>query len=309
MSEIKNDKQNFLTLIDCIKSEITRSVPNANIIGNKITEWSEIPSDDNYPSEKLVKEALDSISTGGGIDLPSDLSNLIDTNTSDKVYYVDYVNGNDENDGETEATAFKTLEHAWDKIPTFFKNNYTIKIITSYRVGAILKGGKYSALFGRYIRIVGNDTSNYIPMGKLIINNVHAFSDSLVGGTSVLKGGLVISGFIFDGDGFLTIDNTDIVNIKKCKFDYSIFTERIGFLLYNTKCYMENCEFIQKTGSTKNIFVTSSFSRVYCNLCKFNGKSPIKVSGMSEVKLYSATFTSTTTKYTVDKTSTCTILS
>ena len=115
--------------------------------------------------------------------------------------------GNDENDGETEATAFKTLEHAWDKIPTFFKNNYTIKIITSYRVGAILKGGKYSALFGRYIRIVGNDTSDYIPMGKLIINNVHAFSDSLVDGTSVLKGGLVISGFIFD---LLTKSKTDV---------------------------------------------------------------------------------------------------
>ena len=102
----KNDKQNFLTLIDCIKSEITRSVPNANIIGNKITEWSETPSDDNYPSEKLVKEYIDSISTGGGIDLPSDLSNLIDTNTSEKVYYVDYAHGNDENDGETETTIF-----------------------------------------------------------------------------------------------------------------------------------------------------------------------------------------------------------
>lgn len=49
--------------------------------------------------------------------------------TEDKTYYIDAVNGNDENDGESPATAFKTWAKVESMIPRILHHGLTIRII------------------------------------------------------------------------------------------------------------------------------------------------------------------------------------
>lgn len=88
--------------------KITLKVKLDNIfqmISNKVTSWSNTPSDDNYPSEKLVKDSLDNKASTDSVNslgstLSSNLStiyNFIYNLTTDKVYD----NGNLTNIGTT----------------------------------------------------------------------------------------------------------------------------------------------------------------------------------------------------------------
>lgn len=47
-------------------------------------------------------------------------------------YYVDYVNGSDDNDGLTTSTAFKTIEKAWNSIPVVVNAAYKITLLSDY---------------------------------------------------------------------------------------------------------------------------------------------------------------------------------
>lgn len=51
------------------------------------------------------------------------------TNSEEKTYYIDEINGSDENDGLTEATAFKTWEKAKSLIPIILNKKMFIRII------------------------------------------------------------------------------------------------------------------------------------------------------------------------------------
>lgn len=78
-------------------------------------------------------------------------------------YYVDPVGGDDENDGLTEATAFKTVQHAIDQLPRFLDKNVFINI----------KAG--SGLFTENLYITG-----FMGNGILFINGT-GFSNILEG--------------------------------------------------------------------------------------------------------------------------------
>ena len=96
--------------------KITLKVKLDNIfqmIGNKVTSWSNTPSDDNYPSEKLVKDSLDNKASS------TDLTNGLQNIGGYTIHTVTYVNGS--------ASAFDIssgLSYA-QQSPVFFlvKNN------------------------------------------------------------------------------------------------------------------------------------------------------------------------------------------
>lgn len=78
--------------------------------------------------------------------------------TEDKTYYIDAVNGNDENDGESPATAFKTWAKVESMIPRILHHNLTIRIIGHLPEVISVKGviiAGESPYTGR-LRIVGD---------------------------------------------------------------------------------------------------------------------------------------------------------
>lgn len=77
------------------------------------------------------------------------------TTTSDLTFYVDALNGRDENDGLTPATAFQTIKKAVDSLPPIIRHTVTIQLADGIYNESVLISGFY----GQLIEIRGNDTN------------------------------------------------------------------------------------------------------------------------------------------------------
>lgn len=62
---------------------------------------------------------------------PNIKGNVVNTNTQDTTYYVDNINGNDNNDGLTRATAFRTVQAAINSLPKYIARNAEVLMIGS----------------------------------------------------------------------------------------------------------------------------------------------------------------------------------
>ena len=62
---------------------------------------------------------------------PNIKGNVVNTNTSDTTLYVDNVTGNDNNDGFTRATAFRTVQAAINSLPKYIARNVDIVMVSS----------------------------------------------------------------------------------------------------------------------------------------------------------------------------------
>lgn len=94
--------------------------------------------------------------------------NYATKNAEGRIYYVDELNGSDSNDGLSEATAFKTLTHAFNQIPDILSAVIvTIRIIGTYSSDAAIYGKKL--LGGGRINLTGNSAvrSENIISGRL----------------------------------------------------------------------------------------------------------------------------------------------
>lgn len=107
------------------------------------------------------------------------------TSNANMVYYLDEVNGNDNNNGTTAQTAFKTFGKVMSLIPRVLLHNYTIKII-----------GNYSSVVNidSVIMVVGNlliegetqNATNHQLIGSIIVYNVYQANISY-GNTALFK--------------------------------------------------------------------------------------------------------------------------
>lgn len=77
------------------------------------------------------------------------------TTTSDLTFYVDALNGRDENDGLTPATAFQTIKKAVDSLPPIIRHTVTIQLADGIYNERVLISGFY----GQVIEVRGNDTN------------------------------------------------------------------------------------------------------------------------------------------------------
>lgn len=62
---------------------------------------------------------------------PNIKGNVVNTNTQDATYYVDNVTGNDNNNGLTRATAFRTVQAAFNSLPKYIARNVEVVMIGS----------------------------------------------------------------------------------------------------------------------------------------------------------------------------------
>lgn len=111
---------------------------------------------------ELIEESLENIEVVPKISH----GNLIPASSElDFTFYVDYVNGNDKNDGLTSGTPFKTLPRAWREIPMIFVGSYTIKLMSNYSAISILERRIPYGIYAKII-ITSNDTSNPIVISE-----------------------------------------------------------------------------------------------------------------------------------------------
>ncbi|BDR64415.1 BppU family phage baseplate upper protein [Clostridium tetani] len=79
-------------------------------------------SDIKTSREKSVEQELS--------DTKNDIDKILNKSTEDITYYVDEINGSDDNDGLSKDTAFKTLRKAIESIPSISGSQYIIDIIS-----------------------------------------------------------------------------------------------------------------------------------------------------------------------------------
>lgn len=107
-------------------------------IANKVTSWSSTPSDDKYPSEKLVKDELDNkISKSNTVGLVTN-NGTIDTNT-----YLTSASVSGKEDVSNKITSWSTGTPSTEKYPaeSLVKNALDNKISTSNTVGLVKNDG------------------------------------------------------------------------------------------------------------------------------------------------------------------------
>ena len=238
---------------------------NFGEIGNKVTEWSDTPSDENYPSEKLVKDTIDNLGTS------SEDSGLVDKNTSAMVYYVKENGGSDDNDGLTKNTAFKTVEKAFDMIPAFYKNDYRIIVVGDYSA-SVNVGGKFACKAGLEITI-GSETLSPIKFsGGFKATNFQGAG--LYGGNIIY--GLRFTSCYFLGTG-LELYNSSLVGLNLCFFDTED-TGKNALGLYSTKAELNTVVFTCKEGNDDAIKVKNA-SSLNLNSCSFDGGRFLAING------------------------------
>lgn len=114
---------------------------------------------------ELIEESLENIEVVPKISN----NNLIPVSSElNFIFYVDYVNGNDDNDGLTSGTPFKTLPRAWREIPIIFNGSYTIKLMSNYNATSILDRRIPYGIYAKII-ITSNDTSNPVVVSANIV--------------------------------------------------------------------------------------------------------------------------------------------
>lgn len=92
--------------------------------------------------------------------------------TQDLTYYVDATNGNDNNNGLSPTTAFKTIQAAVDRLPTFIYHEILIKVADGNYNETVHLLGKY----GRTGRIIfeGNlDNPNNCNVSNFVVSNTY----------------------------------------------------------------------------------------------------------------------------------------
>ena len=107
-------------------------------IANKVTSWSSTPSDDKYPSEKLVKNELDNkISKSDTVGLVTN-NGTIDTNT-----YLTSASVSGKEDVSNKITSWSTGTASTEKYPaeSLVKNALDNKISISNTVGLVKNDG------------------------------------------------------------------------------------------------------------------------------------------------------------------------
>ena len=156
-----------------------------------------------------------------------------------KTYYIDAANGNDNNDGLTAGTAFKTWAKTVGLIPVFINHQYKVKIIGNLSVDINLTG-KYSHYGSDGLIIEGNTTT---PSNQVLSGNLRVKMCSGVGGNGIIIRNLNLSGAVsvYSTTG-LTIDNCEprnaggtaifvessLMQIQNCDFGTDVVQDAIS---------------------------------------------------------------------------------
>ncbi|HHW03422.1 MAG TPA: hypothetical protein GXX35_11560 [Thermoanaerobacterales bacterium] len=156
--------------------------------------------------------------------------------TGSKTYYIDAVNGNDNNDGLTPQTAFKTWVKAEKMIPRFLYHTYTIKIIGNLPEAITLYN---RILYGNFLIIAGNTTtpSNQQINGLYIKGVIAGWSNGVLVQYLRINGAVQIAGCLgvkllscepqnLGGIGVTVI--SAIVQVESCNFGTNIVQDAIS---------------------------------------------------------------------------------
>ena len=97
------------------------------------------------------------------------------TSVEGKIYYIDAVNGADENDGESAATAFKTWSGCFKHVPYFLKHNLIIRIIGGLSEDILIE----SIAGAGILRLIGDTevVTNHVITGHVDIEGTNACVD------------------------------------------------------------------------------------------------------------------------------------
>jgi hypothetical protein len=160
--------------------------------------------------------------------------------TQNKTYYIDESTGNDNNNGESPAAAFKTWAKAETMIPTFVGHYYNIRIIGNL-TGSITLGAR---IIGGYVRISGDTTtpSNQVVSGGVALRGLYGSPlvqylqiKGQIEVTGCLASPFYISGWvrnldhceIFGTAAGATSIQSSIISFGNCDFGSSIHAECI----------------------------------------------------------------------------------
>ena len=172
--------------------------------------------------------------------------------TEDKTYYIDAVNGNDENDGESPATAFKTWAKVESMIPRILHHGLEIRIIGHLPEVISVKG----------VIIAGEspDTDRF----RIVGDTQNASNHEINGAKFVAVTGTDGGGYVgcqlnyVRSNGIIQIDGCTGVDISNCE---PRNFESIGILIGCSLVRISNCDF--GTNIVQDAIFASSISRVF----------------------------------------------
>lgn len=157
--------------------------------------------------------------------------NMPHSTASNINYYVNAATGNDNNDGLSSVTAFKTFAKAIGKIPLVVQHTITINVAA----------GNYNEEIGLY---------NYIGRGNIIIKGSAALADTHLIVRPLIVGcacNIEISGFKCTTTGnSVSINYCTNVKLTYIKAIEVSVSNGIGVLVYSSKAIIENCEISNK---------------------------------------------------------------
>ena len=213
---------------------------------------------------ELIEESLENIEVVPKISN----DNLIPVSSElNFIFYVDYVNGNDDNDGLTSGTPFKTLPRAWREIPIIFNGSYTIKLMSNYNAASFLNR---SIPYGIYAKIIitSNDTSNPVTISENII--LLGFLGRMGQSWFSTNGMIELSNLIFSNQQ-VVVRGCKGISVQDCKCINEVAEDTHPLLWFEGSAGCVNNVEVKHANSTA-IYACGADSSVICGTVK-GGKS------------------------------------
>lgn len=219
-------------------------------------------------------------------------TNVYTVETAGNIYYVDSKNGDDGNDGKTEAAAFKTIAHAVSSV------NASWNAIIYVKPGTYAEGGN---TFTRNSTTYGEDARFAVDNAKLLIRSTDgAASTVIVGGSSksptdadnypgcgvgakriaVLRNSCAIQGFTLTGGHSVDSDTTGIVSgmtvgkIAPVVID-CIASNNVS-MTYASSVNCIRCRFYDNVSSRDVLSGVAAFCHVRGNVVRTSGFGAIR---------------------------------